>query len=143
MKIQVHTPFNLTLDAGESVHYAIGVHEVSKEVGGHWFTQAHCTVLSVDDDANDSTDDELLILQLREELEIKDKAIEDLQSQRLEQKQLVDDLQGQLASKDQDIANLVAQVNQLTEQINKTDLKQEKGKDGKKPDPANSGTVQK
>ncbi|MGO2306092.1 MAG: STY1053 family phage-associated protein [Providencia sp.] len=49
MKIQVHTPFNLTLGTGDSVHYAIGIHEVSQEVGEHWFTQAHSTLLSSDE----------------------------------------------------------------------------------------------
>lgn len=105
MKIQVHTPFNLTLDAGESVHYAIGVHEVSKEVGEHWFTQAHSTVLSSDDQA---TKHELIIAEL----------------------------EALIMDKDMQIA-------ELTKQLNKADVKTEKPKDGKKPDTANGGTVQK
>lgn len=48
MKIQVNTPFNLTLGSGETLSFSAGVHEVSKEVGEHWFTLAHGSVLSAD-----------------------------------------------------------------------------------------------
>ncbi|MEM8310899.1 hypothetical protein Q4R83_03830, partial [Morganella morganii] len=48
MKIQVNTPFNLTMESGEVISLSAGVHEVSKEVGEHWFTLAHSSVLSAD-----------------------------------------------------------------------------------------------
>lgn len=48
MKIQVNTPFNLTLGSGETFSFSAGVHEVSKDVGEHWFTLAHSSVLSAD-----------------------------------------------------------------------------------------------
>lgn len=48
MKIQVNKPFNLTMESGEVISLSAGVHEVSKEVGEHWFTLAHSNVLSAD-----------------------------------------------------------------------------------------------
>lgn len=97
-KIYVLAPFNFN-DGTTQKHFAVGFHEVEKEVADHWFVQAH---ISPDGEAPTSADDTRIA------------ELEGLLSQSSAEFQA---LVAASAGKDTRIADLEAEVKALNEKL--------------------------
>lgn len=101
-KIYVLSPFNFN-DGKTQKHFAVGFHEVEKDVAEHWFVKAH---ISPDGEAPASDVPDTRIADLEALISQKDASIADLQKQ-------VD----AVAEKDTRIADLEAEVKALNEKL--------------------------
>lgn len=101
-KIYVLSPFNFN-DGKTQKHFAVGFHEVEKDVAEHWFVKAH---ISPDGEAPASDVSDTRIADLEALISQKDASIADLQKQ-------VD----AVAEKDTRIADLEGEVATLTAKV--------------------------
>lgn len=147
MKIQVHKPFSLTMETGEVTDFAVGIHDVSNDVGEHWFTRAHSNVLSAESDTPGNSQ---IIDDLQEQvagahlhLAEKDNQIASLENNIAEKNQQIIDLNTLIESNDLDIATLLNQIEEMKGQISKSDDKSEETNDGKKSGTSDGRTSKK